>query len=42
MKSFIIGTLFGIFISTVGIGGIAKVLEKGVDTVKVQSQELAK
>jgi hypothetical protein len=42
MKAFIVGTLFGIFVSTVGISGIAKVLEKGVDTVKTQSQELAK
>lgn len=42
MKAFILGTVFGIFVSTVGISGIAHVLDKGVETVKHQSQELAK
>ena len=42
MKMFILGTVFGIFVSTVGIGGIARMLDKGVETVKTQSQELAK
>ena len=42
MKSFIVGVVVGIIISTVGFGGIAKMLDKGVDTVKTQSQELAK
>jgi hypothetical protein len=42
MKMFIIGTVFGIFVSSVGVSGIAHVLDKGVETVKTQSQELAK
>lgn len=42
MKAFIAGTVFGLVLATVGFGGIAKMLDKGVDTVKTQSTELAK
>jgi hypothetical protein len=42
MKSFIIGTVFGLILATVGFSGIAKMLDKGVETVKTQSTELAK
>lgn len=42
MKSFIIGTIFGLVLATVGFGGIARMLDKGIDTVKTQSQEMAK
>lgn len=42
MKAFIIGTIFGLILATVGFTGIARMLDKGVDTVKHQSQELAK
>lgn len=42
MKNFIIGTVFGLVIATVGFGGIAKILDRGVETLKTQSQELAK
>jgi hypothetical protein len=42
MKMFIIGTVFGLILATVGFSGIARMLDKGVDTVKQQSQELAK
>ena len=42
MKSFILGTVFGVMLATVGFSGIAKMLDRGVDTVKTQSQELAK
>ena len=42
MKAFILGTIFGLILATVGFSGIAKMLDKGVDTVKTQSQELAK
>ena len=42
MKSFIMGAIFGLVLATVGFGGIAKMLDKGVETVKTQSQELAK
>ena len=42
MKGFIVGTIFGLVLATVGFSGIAKMLDKGVDTVKTQSQEMAK
>jgi hypothetical protein len=42
MKTFILGVVFGLILATVGFGGIARMLDKGVETVKTQSQELAK
>lgn len=42
MKAFIAGTIFGLVLATVGLSGIVKMFDKGVDTVKTQSQELAK
>jgi hypothetical protein len=42
MKAFIIGTIFGLVLATVGFSGIAKMLDKGVDTVKEKSVEIAK
>ena len=42
MKSFILGVVVGIIISTVGVGGIAQILDHGVSKVKTTTQELAK
>ncbi len=42
MKGFILGTVFGLILATVGFSGIARMLDKGVDTIKTQSQEMAK
>jgi hypothetical protein len=42
MKMFIMGTVFGLILATVGFSGIARILDKGVETVKTQSTELAK
>jgi hypothetical protein len=42
MKAFIIGTIFGLVLATVGFSGIARIMDKGVDTVKTHSQEMAK
>ena len=42
LKSFIMGVVFGLILATVGFSGIAKILDRGVETVKTQSQELAK
>ena len=42
MKAFIFGTIFGLVLATVGFSGLAKMLDKGVETVKIQSSELAK
>ncbi len=42
MKMFIVGTIFGLVLATVGFSGIARMLDKGVDTVKEKSQEIAR
>lgn len=42
MSKFIVGTIFGIVLSTVGFTGITRMLDKGVDTVKTQTQEIAR
>ena len=42
MKSFIVGVVVGIIISTVGVGGIAPILDHGVSKVKTTTQELTK
>lgn len=42
MRNFIFGTVFGLVLATVGFSGIARMLDKGVDTVKTQSVELSK
>jgi hypothetical protein len=46
MKAFILGTIFGIAVATVGfsgvVTGVAKIMDRGVDTIKTQSQEMAK
>jgi hypothetical protein len=42
MKQFILGTIFGLVLATVGFSGIARMLDKGVETVKTQSTELSK
>lgn len=42
MKSFIMGTIFGIVLSTVGFSGIAKMLDNGVEKTKAIAVEGAK
>jgi hypothetical protein len=42
MKAFIVGTIFGLVLATVGFSGIAKIMDKGVDTVKSKSVEMSK
>ncbi len=42
MFNFITGTIFGIILATVGLSGIAKVVDKGVDQTKVIIQENVK
>jgi hypothetical protein len=41
MKSFIVGVIVGIIISTVGFSGVTQILDHGVNKVKTASQELA-
>jgi len=42
MKNFVVGTVFGLILATVGFSGIARMLDKGVDTVKEKSVEMSK
>jgi hypothetical protein len=39
---FIMGVLIGIAIASVGFSGVAKILDRGVEAVKTQTQELSK
>ena len=34
MKTFIIGTIFGLVLATVGFSGVIQSLDKGVDIIK--------
>lgn len=42
MKTFIIGVIVGVIISTVGFSGIFKMLDNSVDAVKIHSKQLSK
>ena len=42
MRTFIVGFVLGIVVATVGFTGVARILDNGINTVKSQSQELAK
>lgn len=42
MRNFILGTLFGIVVATVGFTGVAKILDKGVEKTKAIATEGAK
>ena len=42
MKAFALGTVFGILVCTVGVSGIAKILDNGVAKVQEVSKEAAK
>ena len=42
MCNLAIGFVLGLVIATVGFSGLARMFDKGIDTVKIQSKELAK
>jgi hypothetical protein len=42
MRNFILGAVFGLILATVGFSGIARMLDKGVDTVKEKSVEMSR
>jgi len=42
MKNFLLGTVFGIILATVGFGGIARMLDKTVEQTKTIVQDQAK
>lgn len=42
MKTFIAGTIFGMVIATVGIGGMMRMLDNGVQKVQEVSKDAAR
>ena len=42
MKGYLIEFVLGMVVATVGVSGIARIFDKGIETVKTHSQELAK
>jgi len=42
MRNFILGTLFGIVVATIGFSGVAKLLDGGINKVKSVAQEQVK
>jgi hypothetical protein len=42
MRNFIIGTIFGIVVATVGFSGVAKMLDPLANKIKTMAQEHAK
>lgn len=42
MKQFILGTIFGIIIGSIGLTGISRLLDNGIKIVKEYAQEYAK
>jgi hypothetical protein len=41
MTKFIVGFVAGIIVASVGFSGIARIADKGVQTIQTQSKELA-
>jgi hypothetical protein len=41
MIRFVAGFVLGIVVASVGFGGIARMLDRGVETIQNQSKELA-
>ena len=42
MNKILIGFVLGVVVSTVGFSGITRMADKGVETIKTQTQEIAK
>lgn len=42
MKAFILGTIFGLVLTTVGLSGLAKMIDNGIAKVQSVSKEAAK
>lgn len=42
MKNFVLGTIFGIIVSTIGFAGVARVLDKAVNVTKEQAVKATK
>lgn len=41
MKEFILGTIFGIVLSTVGLNGLFSIINKGIDSIEDFSSQQA-
>lgn len=41
MSKFIAGFVIGLVVASVGFSGIARILDRGVETIQTQSRELA-
>ena len=41
MSKLVIGFVLGLVVASVGFGGIARMLDRGVQTIQTQSKELA-
>lgn len=42
MTKIAIGFVLGVVVATIGFGGVARLLDSGVEAIKTQSQELSK
>ena len=42
MAKFIIGFVLGVVVSTIGFSGLARVADRGVESIKQTSQEVSK
>jgi hypothetical protein len=42
VRNFLIGTVFGIVVATIGFGGIAKMLDNGIEKTKAIAVESSK
>lgn len=41
MRNLVIGFVLGLVVATVGFGGIARIMDRGIESIKTQSKELA-
>ena len=41
MRNLFVGFILGLVVASVGFGGIARIMDKGVQTIQTQSKELA-
>lgn len=41
MRNLIVGFVLGVVVATVGFSGVARILDRGLNTIKTQSQEMA-
>ena len=42
MRNLAIGFILGLVVATVGFSGVARMLDRGVETIQTQSKELAR